>query len=72
MMWFPKAITLDPPLEGTETGSVLSARSAFRIKEGRLTIHGTKYQLATNSGKNHNHGGVKGFDKVGLVLLMDL
>lgn len=64
MMWYPKVTTLGRPLEGAVIGRDCSTRSAFRIKEGRMSIHGAKYQLATNSGRNHNHGGVKGFDKV--------
>ena len=39
-------------------------RSAFRIKKGTFPLNGTNYSLATNSGNNHNHGGIKGFDKV--------
>ena len=38
-------------------------RNAFRIAKGQFTLNGTHYQLATNSGSNHNHGGVVGFDK---------
>lgn len=38
-------------------------RNAFRIANGQFTLNGTHYSLATNSGSNHNHGGVKGFDK---------
>ena len=28
-----------------------------------FSLNGATYTLATNSGPNHNHGGVKGFDK---------
>ncbi|RMG04522.1 MAG: galactose mutarotase [Planctomycetota bacterium] len=38
-------------------------RYAGRIKDGRFTLGGHTYQLATNDGSNHLHGGIVGFDK---------
>ncbi len=38
-------------------------RFANRIAGGKLTINSKTYQLATNNGPNHIHGGPRGFDK---------
>lgn len=41
----------------------LVGRYAARIKDGKFTVDGTEYQVATNDGPNHLHGGIQGFDK---------
>lgn len=42
----------------------LIGRCANRIANGRFTLDGTEYQLSTNIGEDHLHGGVRGFNKV--------
>lgn len=58
-----RVIILVLQLDGMVGNRVIS-RNAFRIKHGKFHLDGTEYSLATNSGNNHNHGGIKGYDKV--------
>jgi aldose 1-epimerase len=54
---------LEQYLKGHPFFGAIAGRYANRIARGKFTLDGKEYTLATNNGKNHLHGGVKGFDK---------
>ena len=56
--------SLDGYLEKTPYFGAIVGRYGNRIAKGKFTLDGKEYQLATNDGENHLHGGVKGYDKV--------
>jgi aldose 1-epimerase len=56
--------TLDGYLQFTPYFGALCGRFANRIAQARFTLGGKQYTLAQNNGRNHLHGGLKGFDKM--------
>ena len=55
---------LESYLKGYPSAAALIGRVGNRIARGKFTLDGKEYTLATNNGRNHLHGGKKGFDKV--------
>jgi len=56
--------SLDGYLKASPYFGAIVGRYGNRIAKGKFTLDGVEYQLATNDGEHHLHGGVKGFDKV--------
>jgi aldose 1-epimerase len=56
--------SLDEYLAHTTHFGCTVGRFANRIAKGRFALDGETYQLATNNGPNHLHGGIKSFDQV--------
>lgn len=55
--------TADEYLQNPQYFGATVGRYANRIAAGRFAIDGTQYQLPTNDGPNHLHGGPQGLDK---------
>lgn len=54
---------LEPYLAGHPYFGSTVGRVGNRIARGKLWLDGNTYQLATNNGPNHLHGGLNAFDK---------
>lgn len=54
------ASTLDAYLKGVPSAAVIG-RVANRIGKARFSVDGVEYKVAANNGRNHLHGGIKGF-----------
>ncbi|OQY00517.1 MAG: galactose-1-epimerase, partial [Bacteroidetes bacterium 4572_117] len=55
---------VDDYITGNPYFGAIVGRYANRISNGQFTLDGRQYQLEKNIGKNHLHGGLKGFNDV--------
>ncbi|MFL1013421.1 aldose epimerase family protein [Flavisericum labens] len=55
---------LEDYLEDNPFFGALIGRFGNRIANGKFSLNGEEYTLATNDGPNHLHGGVDGYDRV--------
>jgi len=55
--------SIDAYLADRRYYGAIVGRYANRIADGRFTIDGQTYQLSTNDGRHHLHGGVAGFHR---------
>jgi len=63
--------TLEEVIEKEIYFGAVCGRFANRIKDGKFTLEGVKYQLPVNNGTNALHGGIHGYnEKVWTVNLL--
>ena len=55
--------SLDEYVRSRHYMGAVVGRVAGRIREGRFTVDGQLFGLATNAGRHHLHGGARGFDR---------
>jgi len=55
---------LEAYLAGTAYFGAIIGRVANRIRDGKFTLAGKSYELATNEAPHHLHGGAHGWDKL--------
>ncbi len=58
------AESLDDYLKGFPAAAAVIGRVANRIAKAEFTLDGKPYKVAANNGRNHIHGGRKGFGQV--------